>query len=73
MCLNPARLPVHVDASENLSSLFDQDRSRWDSQLVAEGQRFLDLLATRPELTEHHVEAAIAWVLALALRRRIGE
>ena len=64
MCLKRARLPGHVDASGNLSSLVDQDRSGWDSQLVAEGQRFFDLQATRPELTEHHVEAAIAWVHA---------
>ena len=45
MCLHAARLPARVDASGNLSSLFDQDRSRWDARLVAEGQRFLDLSA----------------------------
>ena len=43
MCLHAARLPGRVDASGSLISLFDQDRSRWDSRLVAEGQRFLDL------------------------------
>jgi RNA polymerase sigma-70 factor (ECF subfamily) len=68
MCLDAARLPARVDAAGNLSSLFDQDRSRWDSQLVAEGQRFLDLSAKGPELTEYHVEAAIAWVHATAHR-----
>src|SRR5207302_5721762 len=31
MCLHAARLPARVDASGNLSSLFDQDRTRWDS------------------------------------------
>ena len=62
MCLHAARLPARVDASGNLSSLFDQDRSRWDLRLVAEGERFLNLSATGPELTEYHVEAAIAWV-----------
>jgi predicted RNA polymerase sigma factor len=61
-------LPARVDASGNLSSLFDQDRSRWDSRLVAEGQRFLDLSATGSELTEYHVEAAIASVHAMAHR-----
>jgi RNA polymerase sigma factor (sigma-70 family) len=66
MCLHAARLPARVDASGNLRSLFDQDRSRWDSRLVAEGERFLDLSATGPELTEYHVEAAIAWVHAIA-------
>ena len=68
MCLHAARLPGRVDASGSLISLFDQDRSRWDSRLVAEGQRFLDLSATGPELTQYHVEAAIAWVHAMAHR-----
>jgi RNA polymerase sigma factor (sigma-70 family) len=62
MCLHAARLPARVDASGNLSSLFDQDRSRWDHELVAEGQRLLELSATGSELSEYHVEAAIASV-----------
>jgi RNA polymerase sigma factor (sigma-70 family) len=62
MCLHAARLPARVDASGDLRSLFEQDRSRWDVSLIAEGQRLLDLSATGPELTEYHVEAAIAWV-----------
>jgi predicted RNA polymerase sigma factor len=74
MNLQAARLPARTDASGNLSSLFDQDRSRGDSNLVAEGQRLLDLSSTGPDLTEYHVEAAIAWVHATAAsaRKRIG-
>ena len=34
MCLHAARLPARVDASGNLNSLFDQDRSRWEQELV---------------------------------------
>ncbi|WP_433926271.1 RNA polymerase sigma factor [Sorangium cellulosum] len=68
MCLHAARLPARVDASGHLSSLLHQDRSRWDRALVAEGQRLLDLSATGPELTEYHVEAAIASVHASAER-----
>ena len=68
MCLNAARLPARVDPSGNLNTLFEQDRSRWDSKLVVEGQRLLDLSATGPELSEYHVEAAIAWVHATAHR-----
>ena len=66
MCLHAARLPARLDPSGNLSSLFDQDRSQWDSRLVAEGQNLLDLSASGHELTEYHVEAAIAWVHATA-------
>jgi RNA polymerase sigma-70 factor (ECF subfamily) len=68
MCLHAARLPARVDSSGNLSSLCDQDRSRWDPDLVAEGQRLLDLSATGTELTEYHVEAAIAAIHANAHR-----
>src|SRR5215510_4079565 len=59
MCLHAARLPARVDASGELRSLFEQDRSRWDAHLVAEGERLLERSAAGPELTEYHVEAAI--------------
>ena len=52
----------------NLNALFDQDRSRWDQELVAEGLKLLELSATGSELTEYHVEAAIASVHTRALR-----
>jgi len=68
MCLLAARLPARLDAAGNLSALADQDRSRWDPELMAEGQLLLDRSATGPELTEYHVEAAIAAVHASAAR-----
>jgi RNA polymerase sigma factor (sigma-70 family) len=68
MCLHAARLPGRLDSSGDLRSLFDQDRSRWDPSLVAEGQRLLDLSASGPDLTEYHVEAAIASVHTTAHR-----
>jgi RNA polymerase sigma factor (sigma-70 family) len=68
MCLDAARLPARVDGSGNLTSLFDQDRSRWDRQLMAEGQALLGLSASGSELTEYHIEAAIASVHASADR-----
>jgi len=60
MCFHLARLSSRVDLSGNLISLFDQNRSMWDHGLVKEGQRLLDLSATGTELTEYHLEAAIA-------------
>jgi len=68
MHLHAARLPARVDASGSLSSLVDQDRSQWDRALAAEGQRLLELSATGSELTEYHVEAAIAAVHVRAPR-----
>jgi RNA polymerase sigma-70 factor (ECF subfamily) len=68
MCLGAARLPARVDASGNLISLFDQDRSQWDQKLILEGLKFLELSAAGSELTQYHVEAAIASIHACALR-----
>ena len=66
MCLNAARLPARIDASGDLRSLFDQDRSAWDRQLIGEGMSFLDLSAKGSEVSEYHLEAAIASVHATA-------
>src|SRR5229473_2357688 len=66
--LHAARLPTRVDAFGDLNALVDQDRSQWDHGLVAEGLKFLELSATGAELSEYHVEAAIASMHARALR-----
>lgn len=66
MCFHAARLPARVDLAGNLTSLFDQDRSRWDPRLVAEGQKLLELSASGNSLSEYHVEAAIAAIHATA-------
>jgi RNA polymerase sigma factor (sigma-70 family) len=68
MCLDAARLPGRLDESGNLNSFADQDRSKWDQTLVAEGLKFLEASAKGSELTEYHVEAGIASVHARALR-----
>ena len=66
MCLGAARLSARVDASGDLSSLFVQDRSQWDQNLVVDGLKLLELSAIGSEVTEYHVEAAIASVHAIA-------
>jgi RNA polymerase sigma factor (sigma-70 family) len=68
MSLDAARLPARVDVTGNLQNLFGQDRTQWDQGLLAEGMGFLDLSATGTELTEYHIEAAIASVHARAPR-----
>lgn len=62
MHLNAARLPARLDPSGNLTALADQDRSQFDHSLAEEGLKLLECAATGPELTDYHVEAAIAWV-----------
>jgi RNA polymerase sigma factor (sigma-70 family) len=68
MCFGAARLPGRIDVFGNLISLFEQDRSLWDRSLVREGLQLLELAASGPELTEYHVEAAIASVHSTASR-----
>src|SRR5262249_3563822 len=68
MCLNAVRLPARVDASGNLTSLFEQERLLWDRKLVLEGLKLLELSASGSELTAYHVEAALASVHATAPR-----
>jgi RNA polymerase sigma factor (sigma-70 family) len=68
MCLSTARLPGRLDATGNLHAFFDQDRALWDRELVSEGRRLLELSATGTQISEYHVEAAIAAVHATAER-----
>ena len=68
MCLSTARLAARVDASGNLCAFFDQDRTHWDQELLRDGLKLLELSARGSELTEYHLEAAIAAVHANAPR-----
>jgi len=68
MSFNAARLPARVDGAGRLQSLLEQDRTQWDRGLMAEGMRLLELSATGAEVSEYHVEAAIAATHARAGR-----
>ncbi len=59
-CFLAARLASRVDDDGSLLLLAEQDRRRWDRELVEEGLRRLDLSAEGDALTAWHVEAAIA-------------
>lgn len=67
--LHGSRLGARVNAEGRLRSLFEQDRSLWDKEMIATGLRLLDRSATGAELTEFHVEAAIAAHHATACQR----
>ncbi len=60
MCLQAARIPTRLDADGELNPLLDQDRSRWDAELVREGLTLLEASAVGSNVTVYHVEAAIA-------------
>ena len=60
MLLHAARFPARVDADGTLFLLRDQDRSKWDRALIAEGLRALDRSASGDAITAQHLEAGIA-------------
>jgi RNA polymerase sigma-70 factor (ECF subfamily) len=66
MLLQASRLPARVDAEGNLLLLAEQDRSRWDRDLIQLGFRHLDKAAQGDELTEYHLQAGIAACHAVA-------
>lgn len=66
MHLHAARLPARLDATGGLNPLLEQDRTRWNLQLVGRGLELLDRSATGSSISAYHVEAAIAAVHATA-------
>jgi RNA polymerase sigma-70 factor (ECF subfamily) len=66
MSFDAARLPARIDATGNLASLSDQDRSKWNQELIGEGILLLESAADGIEISEYHIEAAIALTHACA-------
>jgi RNA polymerase sigma factor (sigma-70 family) len=66
MYLHAGRLPARLDRGGDLSPLLDQDRSRWDAGLVAQGLALLERSAAGQTVTPYHVEAGIAAAHAAA-------
>ena len=60
MALEAARLPARVDESGDLILLEYQDQSRWDQRLIALGFHHFDRSIAGEEVSEYHVQAAIA-------------
>jgi RNA polymerase sigma factor (sigma-70 family) len=60
MLLVDARRPARTDAAGRLVPLPEQDRSRWDRSLVAEGTALLDASVRLGPVGEYQLQAAIA-------------
>jgi RNA polymerase sigma factor (sigma-70 family) len=60
MLLNAARNPTRLDSEGNLLRLQEQDRTRWDKPTIARGMFHLAQSAAGDELSEYHLQAAIA-------------
>ncbi len=70
MWLHAGRLPGRIGEDGHLKALFEQDRSRWDGDLIAEGMGLLARSAAGETLSEYHVEAEIAALHAAAASTR---
>jgi RNA polymerase sigma-70 factor (ECF subfamily) len=60
MALEAARLPARVDESGDLILLESQDHRRWDRRLISLGFRYFDRSMAGEDVSEYHVQAAIA-------------
>jgi RNA polymerase sigma-70 factor (ECF subfamily) len=60
MALQAARLPARTDEAGDLILLDDQDRTRWDQRLISIGFHYFDKSIAGDEVSEYHVQAAIA-------------
>jgi RNA polymerase sigma factor (sigma-70 family) len=60
MCFHAARLETRIDSEGALVTLEFQNRSRWNSEVIAWGVHWLNESASGPEMSEFHLEAAIA-------------
>ena len=60
MLLHHARRAARTTADGTLVPLADQDRSRWDTALIAEGVEILQSALARDRLGEYQAQAAIA-------------
>jgi RNA polymerase sigma-70 factor (ECF subfamily) len=62
MLLTEARAPARVGPDGELVRLADQDRSRWDRQLIAEGHELVRACLARNRPGPYQIQAAIAAV-----------
>ncbi len=60
MLLHHARRPSRTEADGTIVPLADQDRRRWDADLIHEGTAILHAALARDQLGEYQAQAAIA-------------
>lgn len=70
MAFQAARLPARVDSSGDLVLLPDQDHKLWDAQLTALGFHYFSQCSEGDEISEYHIQAAIASTHACAANPR---
>lgn len=65
-CFHAARFQTRGDSEGEILLLVEQDRSKWDRNLIGRGLAHMRLAASGNEVTEYHLEAEIAMIHATA-------
>ena len=60
LCFHSARFDARMDTNNSLIVLEDQDRGKWNKDLINQGQQFLAQSTGGNRITAYHLEAAIA-------------
>jgi RNA polymerase sigma factor (sigma-70 family) len=66
MCFHSARISGRINEEGEIILLAQQDRSKWDHRLIAEGNEFLNKAAFGEKISSYHAEAAIAYEHCIA-------
>lgn len=66
MCFQSARFDARLDQNGSIVLLADQDRSRWNQDLIQQGHTYLNRSAEGAEPSEYHLEAGIAMLHCIA-------
>jgi RNA polymerase sigma-70 factor (ECF subfamily) len=61
LCFNTSRVYGRLDENGNLLQLKNQNRSKWNKQLIVQGNHYLNRAASIEPPTPYHIEAAIAY------------
>jgi RNA polymerase sigma-70 factor, ECF subfamily len=62
LAFHAARFEARTDIHGAIVLLPDQDRSVWNRDLIAEGERFLNLTQPAQHISAYHIEATIQWL-----------
>ena len=66
MCFHAARINSRLDGDGDIVLLSHQDRSKWDQQMIAKGNEYMNKAAYGTDLSSYHIEAAIAYEHCMA-------
>lgn len=66
LCFQSSRLNARLDEKGNIILLKNQDRTKWNRQLIERGFYYIELATAGNEFSKYHFEAAIASIHAAA-------